>query len=160
MRDHDVVPEMKDQVPTLALINSELAGRMARQATSSSQVDTKAALLAGLAATATQFLASRGGAHPILSALAFAAYALAFVAAVGAYALARYQDVPEPRELVRLVDRGDAETLANLIATRVGAFESNRSKHRRKVALWWVSVGAFGVGIALSVGAILNNEVL
>lgn len=155
-----VPDDLRSQIPTFTLINSEIAGRMARQATASSQVDTKAALLAGLAAAATQFLASRTSAHPILSAAAFIAYAIAFCAAVGAYAIARYQDVPEPRVLVNFTDKDEAETLANLIATRVRAFESNRHKHRRKVILWWVSVSAFGAGIALAVGAIMDNDAL
>ena len=130
------------RIPTFTLINSELAGRMARQATASSQVDTKAALLAGLAATATQFLASRVGANPILSAAAFGAYAVAFCAAVGAYAVARFRDLDDSRP------RG------------AGAGPTARRRRRRKpgdhgVAVvtarnwtgWLVFIALLGVGI-------------
>lgn len=152
------MPSLDDQAETLDLINTELSGRLTRQAASGSQVDTKAALLAGVAATATQFLATRKDSDPLFAALAYISYAGAFLAAVAAYALARYKDVPDPRGLVReCAHRAKAETLANLVATRVKVYEANRKKHRRKVALWWVSVAALGLGLALSAAAIVHT---
>src|SRR3954464_15485115 len=111
------MPSLQEQVDTLELINTEIAGRLARQAAAGSQVDTKAALLAGVAATATQFLATRKDPAPVFAHLAYVAYACAFLTAVGAYALARYQDVPDPRGLIReCVQLSKAEVLARLAA--------------------------------------------
>jgi hypothetical protein len=153
------VTSVEDQSETLDLINAELAGRLARQGASGSQIDTKAALLGGLAATATQFLATRKGHDVLLATLAYVAYIAAFLAAVAAYALARYEDVPDPRGLVReCVHRMKADTLAYLVAARVKAFERNLKRHRRKVVLWWVSVVALGLGLALSVAAIVQTD--
>jgi hypothetical protein len=152
------MPSLQEQEATLDLINTEIAGRLGRQAAAGSQVDTKAALLAGAAATATQFLASREGPRPVFAHLAYVAYAVAFLTAVGAYAVARYQDVPDPRGLMRqCVQLTEAETLARLAATRTKAFEANRSKHRRKVVLWWISVVVLSVGLALSTIAIVHT---
>jgi hypothetical protein len=152
------MPSLQEQEATLDLINTEIAGRLGRQAAAGSQVDTKAALLAGAAATATQFLASREGPRPVFAHLAYVAYAVAFLTAVGAYAVARYQDVPDPRGLVReCVQLTKAEVLARLAATRTRAFEANRSKHRRKVVLWWISVAVLSAGLALSTIAIVQT---
>lgn len=148
-----------DHTDTLDLINSELTGRLARQSAAGAQVDTKAALVAGVAATATQFLATRPHPHGGLAFTAYVAYALAFLAAVGSYALTRYQDVPDPRGLVRERAGGTkAQTLAHLVATRVKVFESNAGKHARKVFLWWVSVGLLVLGLALSAAAIVQTD--
>jgi hypothetical protein len=141
------MPSVQEQEATLDLINTEIAGRLARQTAAGSQVDTKAALLAGVAATATQFLATRKDPAPVFAHLAYVAYAVA-----------RYQDVPDPRGLIReCVQLTKAETLARLAATRTRAFEANRSKHRRKVVLWWISVAALSVGLALSTIAIVHT---
>lgn len=149
-------PGLEDSVATLELINAEISGRLARQAASGTQIDTKAALLAGVAATATQFLASRTGPHPIFAMGAYIAYACAFLTAVGAYVLARYEDVPDPRQLIRhCVHLTKAETLAQLAATRTWAFEANRRKHLHKVVFWWISVASLTVGLALSAIALV-----
>jgi hypothetical protein len=156
VNDRDEIPSVEDQTETLDLINTELSGRITRQATAGSQVDTKAALLAGVAAAATQFLATRKDAASLYATLAYISYATAFLAAVAAYALARYQDVPEPRDFVRkCAHRTKAETLSNLVATRVKVYEANRSKHRHKVVLWWAAVSAVVLGLALSAAAII-----
>lgn len=98
-------------------------------------------------AAATQFLATRKDPDLFFAALAYISYAGALLAAVAAYALARYEDVPDPRGLVRLcVDRTKVETLAHLVAARVKVYEANFKKHRRKVLLWWVSVVALVLG--------------
>lgn len=153
-----VVPGVDDHEDVLDLINTELTGRLARQGAAGGQVDTKAALVAGVAATATQFLATRPHPHGALAA-AFVAYAGAFLAAVGSYALTRYKDVPDPRGLVReRLGGSKAEALAYLVATRVDVFESNAGKHQRKVRLWWVSVGLLVAGLALSAAALVQTD--
>ena len=148
-----------DHADVLDLINTEITGRLARQGAAGGQVDTKAALVAGVAATATQFLATRPQPHADLAAAAFAAYAGAFLAAVGSYALTRYKDVPDPRGLVReRLEGSKAEALAYLVATRVTVFESNAGTHQRKVRLWWVSVGLLVAGLALSAAALVQTD--
>jgi hypothetical protein len=113
----------------------------------------------GVAATAAQFLATRKNLDVLLATLAYVAYASAFLAAVAAYALTRYEDVPDPRGLVReCAHRTKAETLACLVAARVKVFERNVKRHRRKVVWWWVSVGALGLGLVLSVAAIGQTD--
>lgn len=160
-RDHVTVPNLDDRHETLELMNVEITASLARQATSGSQVDTKAAFVAGFAATAAQFLAGRKDPSPDLSLTieAYIAYALAFAAAVSAYAVSRYRYVPEPRGLVReCLNLGKTETLARLIATRVDAFEVNRVRHRRKVAAWWLSVIALAVGLIASTSAMAYSQ--
>lgn len=151
-------PSLGDQVDTLELINKEVAERLARLAASGSQLDTKAALVGGVAATATQFLATRANAHELLATISYCAFALAFTSAVAAYAVVRHYDVPDPRDLAtNFAHRSKPETLATLIATRVSAFETNHRRHRRKVFLWWVSVGLLAAGLALSTAAIMQT---
>jgi hypothetical protein len=153
-------PTTADQVDTLEVINKEITDRLARQSTSMAQIDTKAALIAGVAATAAQFLAGRKDPAPaaLFAALAYSAYACAFLAAVGAYSLARYTDVPDPRALVtRLAHLPKAEVFARLAATRTDAFEANQRKHRRKAVFWWVSVVALALGLASSTIAIVQT---
>jgi hypothetical protein len=113
------------------------------------QIGTKAALIAGVAATAAQFLAGRKdpGQAALFATFTYSAYAYAyacaFLAAVGAYSLARYADVPDPRALVTtLAQLPKAEVFARLAATRTEAFEANQRKHRRKAVFWWVSMVA------------------
>jgi len=55
------------------------------------QIDTKAALIDGIAATAAQFLAGRKEPvpAPLLAGFAYSAYACAFLAAVAAYSRCR-----------------------------------------------------------------------
>jgi hypothetical protein len=150
---------LEEQAPTLEVINDEITDSLDRQGKSSSQVDTKAALIAGIAATAAQFLAGRKDPSPdfVFATAAYVCYAISFLTAIAAYAVARFYDVPEPRELVReCVGLTKAETLARLVATRVGAFDANRNRHRRKVMLWWVSVASLALGLALSTTALVQ----
>src|SRR4051794_17260732 len=94
---------LEEREPMLELINKEITDALTRQAASRSQIDTKAALLAGVAATAAQFLAGRNNPlpSPIFATLAYIVYGLAFAAALASYAVAKFGDVPEPRGLVR-----------------------------------------------------------
>jgi hypothetical protein len=155
-------PSLDAQVGTLEVINKEITDRLARQSTSMAQIDTKAALIAGVAATAAQFLAGRKDPDPaaLFAVVAYCAYAYAcaFLAAVRAYSLARYTDVPDPRALVTtLAQLPKAEVFARLAATRTDAFEANQRKHRRKAVSWWVSVVALALGLASSTVAIVQT---
>lgn len=124
----------------------------------SSQGDTKAALVAGVAATAAQFLASRTNLNADLAAVAFALYAVSFLSAVASYAVARFMEVPNPRSLVEeFVFEKKHLVLASLIATRVDAFEFNLRVHRRKVRLWWLSVAGLVAGLYLAVVATVHT---
>lgn len=150
---------VSDYKDNLKLINSELTARLTRQETAGNQVGTKAALLAGVATAAAQFLATRQHLHMGLAVTAWAAYGLAFIAGVYAYALARYEDVPAPRKLVEgHVTQTESATLAALIATRVSVFEANKGRYRRKVVSWWISLVALALGLVVSVTAIVQTD--
>jgi hypothetical protein len=145
-------PEL--QPDTLELINSELADRLERQAQTSSQIDTKAALLVGYAAAAGTILATHHS-QPVLTWLALAALAAAATFGVWAYAVGTYQDVPDPRHLFNVYARGPkSDALAALAARRVRAFESNESRHQRKAARWRISLVALLIGVALMFAAL------
>jgi hypothetical protein len=149
----------ESNVETLTLINTEVSGRLARQDAAGSQIDTKAAFLAGIAAAATQFLAGRKDPVPVavFAYWAYVFYAASFLCAVGAYALARYQDVPEPCDFIdEFALAPKALALANLVATKSETFEQNKRKFRRKVWFWWSGVGTLAMGLLLSGIAIGN----
>jgi hypothetical protein len=146
-----------DQIDTFELLNKEIADRLARLAASGNQLDTKSALLAGAAATATQFLATRPSPQPVLAVLAFIAFGGAFFFALTAYVATRHYDVPEPDALLSFTDKSRAEVLARLVATRVAAFMRNHRRHRRKAVLWWCSVGLLSAGLIFSTVAIVQN---
>jgi hypothetical protein len=154
-----VTPEELDhQADTLELINREVTDRLARQADSSARIDTKAVTLAGYAIAAASFLATQQ-AQWLLATLAYAAFAVAAVLGVSAYAVGSYRDVPEPRGLFAgYARRSKAKVLAALGAERVKAFEENAVKHRRKAMRWWFSVTALLVGVTLMVIAIVVHN--
>src|SRR4051794_35132970 len=104
---NDPTKTLEDHVETLDTINTELQGRLDRQGASSSQVDTKSALLAALAATGTQFLASRKdpAPAPIWATSAYVCYAITFITAVASYAVLRFTDVPQPQGLGKVVNQ-------------------------------------------------------
>ena len=138
-------PELK--ADTLELINTELTDRLARQAQAGASIDTKAALLVGYVAAAAAFLATRHS-QPVLTGLAFAAFAVAAGFGIWAYAVGEYQDVPAPRHLYNsYAGSPKPDALAALAARRVKAFESNAPKHKRKAERWWVSLVALMVGV-------------
>jgi F0F1-type ATP synthase membrane subunit c/vacuolar-type H+-ATPase subunit K len=150
-----VTPDALDD-QTLDLLNSELAGRLARQNESGSKIETKAVFVAGFVATASQFLATRHP-RPLLGGFAYGAYAVAFLFGVLTVAIAKYKDI-EPRKLVdKYARRSRAEVLAYLVSARVMAFEINRTKHGRKATCWWISVAALALGLALSIAAIVQT---
>lgn len=143
---------------TLELINTEVTARLTRLTEAGKGIDTKAGVLAGFAATAAQFLAGRD-AQPLLQGLGLGAYALAFLFAVWALAVATYLDVPDPRELVNTyARRPKAIALADLVVERVNAIESNAKKHEAKARRWWIALGWLAVGLVLSIAAIVQTD--
>jgi hypothetical protein len=146
-----------DSTATLELINTELTARLTRQTDVGKGIDTKAAALAGFAAVGSQFLATRS-VEPVLATFAYAAYALAFGAAVGGFAVATYKDVPKPRRLADKYGREPkAEVLRRLVAVRVVAIEENADKYDTKARRWRVALAALVAGLALSVVAMVQT---
>lgn len=145
-------PEL--QADTLELINAELIGRLSRQAEAGARIDTKAALLVGYAAAAAAFLATRHS-QPVLTWLAFAAFAVSAGFGIAAYAVSAYTETPTPRHLFNQYARQPkTATLAALAARRVGVYESNIRWAQRKARRWWMSLTALMAGIALMLGAL------
>lgn len=139
----------------LELLSSELAGRLARQEDANGKVDTKVAFLLGLIATATQFLASRHP-QPVLGALAFAGYALAFGLGVPALVIRPFREL-EPRALYDSYGlKSKPETLLMLCAVRVNNYEKNNATHEAKSKWWWRSFIVTIVALVVSVGAIVD----
>jgi hypothetical protein len=148
----DRKPEL--QADTLELINMELTALLARQAGDGVQIDTKAAVLIGYIAAASSFLASRHS-QPVLTVLAFAAYAAAAGFGIAAYAVGDHQDVPEPRHLFNnYATHPKTAALAALAARRVGAYESNAPRLRRKVVRWRWSLAALVAGAVFMFAAL------
>jgi hypothetical protein len=148
---------LEQQLATLELINTEIAGRLTRQVDAGKSIDTKAAVLAGFAVTAAQFVAGRE-AQPVVVAFAFAAYLLAFGFAIAALRVGTYMDVPDPRELLDgYAMRSKAETLAELAAERVARFEENADKHDRKARRWQRGLAALTLALALSLWAMVQT---
>lgn len=140
---------------TLELLNLELAERHARQAATSASIETRSVLLAGFAAIAAQFLATRH-AQPGLQAGALTAYTVAFVGAVAALAVSSPDEAVSAGALVEdHAGRPKAQVLAALAAARVAALRANAGRLRRKARCCWVAVVALGAATVLSVLAIL-----
>ncbi|MCT6781462.1 hypothetical protein LXH09_33000 [Streptomyces sp. CS7] len=150
--------EFEDQKETLELINSELAARLARQSESGAKVDTKAIFLVGFAATAAQFLASRGF-EPFTGTAAFVAYAVALGFGISVFNLAAYEDI-KPRDVLDTYGRSaKGAALGALAGTRAGMFEKNDALHQRKTRRWTVTVAAVAAGISLStVSLVLHTD--
>ena len=146
--------EAEPEAETLALINSELAGRLDRQADSLAKIDNKAVVVIGYALAAATFLATRH-AQPALAAFAYAAFAVAVGFGIMVVAVRNYQDI-EPRPLFTgYAPRSRPAALAALAATRVKHFEFNRGRLNAKAWQWWTSLTALVVGTMLMVAAIL-----
>ncbi len=146
--------EVERQAETLALINSELAGRLDRQADSLAKIDNKAVVVIGYALAAVTFLATRL-AQPALAASAYAAFAVAVGFGIMVVAVRNYQDI-EPRPLFTgYAPRSRAATLAAMAAKRVKHFEFNRDRLNTKAWQWWTSLTALVIGTMLMVAALL-----
>lgn len=144
----------KTQTDTLELINNELTALLARQSEAGAWIDTKAAALVGYVGAASAFLATRHS-QPVLTVLAYAAYAAAAGFGISAYAVGAYSDVPNPVQLFNAyAERAKSDALAALAARRVRAFEKNVPKHKRKAAWWSVSLVALMLGVVLMLAAI------
>ncbi|ACU75756.1 hypothetical protein Caci_6923 [Catenulispora acidiphila DSM 44928] len=151
----DALAAAADDLANLELLNTELAGRVARQEDANSKVDTKVAFLLGFIATATQFLASRH-LQPELGVLAFTCYALAFALGIPALVIRPYQEL-NPRALYDgYADKTKTRTLLALCSLRVNIYEANDKKHEAKSAWWWCSLTATVAGLVFSVTAIVD----
>jgi hypothetical protein len=155
-RRAEIRQRLAGNVDNLALINSELAARLDRLNTSGARVDTKVVFLLGFIATAVQFFAGRSP-SPVLAGVAFAAYAAAFALGVPALALAPHQDLDARTLLNEYATRPQSETLLDLCALRVNAYEANLRRHQRKSVWWWRSFFATILAVIVSVAAIVHT---
>lgn len=148
--------DLHEYAETLELVNLELAERHARQAASSASIETRSVLLAGFAAIAAQFLATRDT-QPVLQAGALTAYTVSFVGGVAVLAVSPPGEALTASALVEdHARRPKAQLLAALAAARLAALQANAGRQRRKAQLWWVAVVALGAATVLSVLAILH----
>jgi len=75
---------------------------------------------------------------------------------IGAFAVRMSTIVPNPRSLFEdYAGEAKARTLASLAATRVQAFESNDSKHKKKARRWWISLVFLAAGMTLMLASIV-----
>ena len=149
------VTDNKPELPmnTLELINTELTGRLARQAEARAQIDTKAVVLVGYVAAASSFLAIRHS-QPVLTWLALAAFAIAAGFGVAVFAVRKYKEVPIPQSFFdKYSPRPKSAALTALATARVYAFEQNEPKNKHKV--WWrMSLVTLMIGVALMFAAL------
>lgn len=147
---------LEDHQETLALINEELSASLERQKETGGRLDTKAVFLAGFAATAAQFLATRQHLPIVLAALSFAAYGGSFASAILSLAVTRYQDL-QPRALLdRYGMKPTAEVLGRLCAHKADSYQKNARRHQRKASVWWLSLASLSAGLVLSVATLLE----
>jgi hypothetical protein len=150
------VTDNKPELPmdTLELINTELIGRLARQAEARAQIDTKAVVLVGYVAAASSFLATRHS-QPVLTWLALAAFAIAAGFGVAVFAVRKYKEVPIPQSFFNKYGPGPKSAALTALATaRVYAFEQNEPKNKHKVWWWRTSLVTLMIGIALMFAAL------
>lgn len=145
--------EVLQNAETLELISNELASSHDRQSGALDKIDNKAVLLVGYALAAGSFLATRS-AQPVLAGLAYAAYAVAALFGISAYAIRGYQDI-DPRPLYKkYAGKSKAETLAALGAMRVKRYEFNNGLLKKKARQWSRSLAAVIFGTVLMIAAI------
>ncbi|WP_406452712.1 hypothetical protein OH768_11550 [Streptomyces sp. NBC_01622] len=145
------------QDATLELLNSELASRLTRQSDSLAKIDTKAIFLIGFAATAAQFLATHKH-QPVLTYVAFAAYALALAAGMQTFRVADHRDLEARPLLDAHAGLLKGQALAALAAARVVIFERNQERERQKAKLWGISLWSLVVGLVLSTAALVMHD--
>lgn len=146
--------ELEAQQPTLELLNSETASRLARQSDSLAKIDTKAVFLIGFAATAAQFLATHKH-HGVLAYFAFAAYAVTLLTGVQTIRVTEHKDLELRPMLNAHVRLPKYQVLAQLAASRAAIFEENQRRHELKARYWSVSLWSLVVGLGLSTVALL-----
>ncbi|GAA5112766.1 hypothetical protein [Haloechinothrix salitolerans] len=106
--------------------------------------------MAGFAATAAQFVATKVGFTP-WALLAYGGYAAAFAFGLAALAVTKYLDV-EPRPLMEThAESPKALLLSTLIASRTAHFEANAKVVHGKAVLWWISVATLAVALLGSI---------
>jgi hypothetical protein len=146
--------DVERQADTLSLINIELTSCLDRQRDAITRIDNKAVLVIGYVLAVASFLATKK-AEPILTGLAYGAFAAAAGFGISAVAVRNYQDI-EPRPLFNdYAGKSHAETLAVMAAIRVKHFEFNRDRLKSKVRQWWISLIALLGGTLLMIVGIL-----
>jgi len=146
--------ELGIQTDTLELLNSELAGSHDRQSDALGKIDNKAVVIVGYTFIAASFLATRH-AQPVLTGLAFVAYAFAAAFGVAAYAVRDYMDVDPVQLFLKYPPESKAQTLAALGAKRAKNYAHNQELNRKKAKSWLISLTALVAGTSLMVAAIL-----
>jgi hypothetical protein len=149
--------KLEDHHETLQLINNELSARIDRQHDIGAKVDNKAIFLAGFAAAAAQFLATRPHVPVSLLSAALAAYGLSFAFAVSSISLSKFQDLAPRQFFDRYGLKSTGEVLGRLCAHKVGSYELNAQRYQRKARLWWLSLTSLTVGVFMSIIALLEG---
>jgi hypothetical protein len=145
--------ELEAQEQTLALINTEISGRLDRQSDSLGKIDGKAGLLLGYTIAASSFLSTRSF-QPVVGGFAYACFGVAALAGVGALAVWSYQDI-EPVPLIAHANDSPARLLAALISRRATIYNVNNGRQRWKAKAWWACLATVVVGSVLMVTSIL-----
>jgi hypothetical protein len=143
-----------DQGDALELINEELAGRLSRQNQTSVRIETKSTVLLGFSATAAQFLATQEVGSSLLAMFAFITYAIAFSAGIWTFRVSTSGDI-EASRLRDYTEESREHILRRLIAARVHLYKKVSTQNEWKARTWWLGIGAFSVGLVLSVVALL-----
>lgn len=85
-------------------------------------------------------------------------FAVALRLALWCLRIARYKDVPHPRELAKGYPfRPKRDALVHLIQERVDAFTENADRQKRRARLWGWSLAALTAGLILAVVAIVQT---
>ena len=157
-------PSVAERERSLELINDEFDKRINQQAAAGAAIDSKATLVVGFTVVAIQISLGLDRAEP-WSALAFAAFAIAFVFGLAAIALRKYRTVPRPAAVVAYYQTSAGvngpenlreHLLSKLVGTKVDAIRWNGERDRWKVKAWWVAVVAFGLAVVLSAVSVLE----
>jgi hypothetical protein len=151
------VSSLKGHDEALALMNDEISARLDRQVNTGDKVDTKAVFLAGFAAAAAQFLATQRHLPAVLEGIAFVAYGISFISAVGSITLTKYKDFSLKKLFDEYVLEPKSEILGRLFSLKVEVFEYNALKYHRKALLWWLSLLSFALGLLTSIIALLGR---
>ena len=138
----------------LRLIHKEVSERSARLYANSSALDTKAATLLGFTLAVSTLVAAHAG-LVWLKILAFVAFGFAAWFGIGAMALRKFKEAPEPQPLWdQMKSRGELATLAVVTQAKLVAFAENKKIHESKARSWRLSLVALTLAVILSVVAL------
>jgi hypothetical protein len=147
-----------DGAASAQLIGAAICQVADLQRTAIERLEVKATVLFGFVATAVPLFAAQHAENAVLRAFAFAAYAVAGLAALVAARPYMSGETPPPRDFVWgfLADPQPPVVVARwLMASRVVAYEENECAHRLKGGLTWIALVAFVVAAVLSVWSVL-----